>query len=336
MKQKQLLRQDKQGAENSSGTSKATQLHRPSNSSQLTTGATKNMRGGKLQGGTLDRSSISIKKLLNNTVSGPMLGLQSMQPQNQQPKKGENINKLIRNNLKRQKEKEDKLQCDREAERIKEQQRKAELVIQNQQVRQTNKLKVLNQERRSKARPKQHQEPAAKLARRGFPFGAQKMVDLTQSVDSLVPQPTGLSEHSDFRKLGSMDRHAPRKDHEEMPSASQTGNTRLVTNLQRLSQERGQRVLSGASKGSRGGGSAKSGGSRVLSTNARSGRSGGQGLSSAQLYLQEQRGHALPNQTSAHAGDKKDSINSHLSHMNQQQSQGLMGNQHGEIGLQAS
>lgn len=113
------------------------------------------------------------------------------------------------------------------------------------------------------------------------------MADLTQSVDSLAPQPMGLSDNSDLRKIGSMERNAGKREHDEILSASQTGNTRLVTNLQRFSQERGQRVLSGASKGSRGGGSAKSGGSRVLSTNARSGRSGGQGLSSAQLYLQE-------------------------------------------------
>jgi hypothetical protein len=68
---------------------------------------------------------------------------------------------------------------------------------------------------------------------------------------------------------------------------------------QRMSQERGnQRVLSGASKGSRGGGSGKSVGSRGLSA-GRSGRSGGVGY---------QAGHQL-GQVSAHAGGKKDSIN---------------------------
>lgn len=118
--------------ENSNGTAKVTQLHRPSNSSQLTTGVPKNARAGKFHGSTLDRSSISIKKLLNNTVSGPMLGLQSMQSQSQQTKKAENIDKLIRTNLRRQKEKEDKIQNDREVERIREKQRKAELAFQNQ------------------------------------------------------------------------------------------------------------------------------------------------------------------------------------------------------------
>lgn len=233
MKQKQLLRQGIEATESGSGTAKATQHHRPSNSSQLTTGVPKNARAGKLHGSTLDRSSISIKKLLNNTVSGPVLGLQSMQSQTQQTKKAENIDKLIRTNLRRQKQKEDKIQNDIEAERIKEKQRRAELAFQNQQVRQANKLKVLNQERRSKVRQKRQgpQDPASKQGKQGFLGGAQKAADLMQSVDSLAPQPMGLSDYSDLRKMGSMERHAGRREHEDILSASQTGNTRLVTNL---------------------------------------------------------------------------------------------------------
>lgn len=86
---------------------------------------------------------------------------------------------------------------------------------------------------------------------------------------------------------------------------------------QRTSQERGnQRVLSGMSRGSR----SRSGKSGL---SAKSGRSVGVVTAqdgshpAAHAIAAEQRGHLLATQTSAHAGGKKDSITSNLSHPNQ-------------------
>jgi len=168
-------------------------------------------------------------------------------------------------------------------------------------------------------------------------------LNLTKNSDSTVIELGGLGQDKPYRRDDSNNfKVAPlpsrqnqlhmRKSH----SIQRQINTRNVKNqnnspgknagpveempkyrrAQKTSQERGnQRVLSGMSKGSRSR-SGKSGPS------GKSGRSGGGtaaqdgSLGTQHAIAAEQRGHLLGTSSSAHAGGKKDSINSNLSQHN--------------------